>query len=202
MSKQRKKKRKKNLPIKPIKKQLIKVKKLPPCGLYKTGIALPESEDNEEIPAGHLIMFHNHSNKGIPFLQMPKENINNFWYFHEYGPGIKNQEFIDALIPLREQGLYYLNTPLETDDAWYSELTLVQLGYNLRAEPILFIAEPLPDQNGFYFKETGYGFEDLDVFRILSPEKPFGVPEEDDEDEEEEDDFDEMMYDENGELLN
>ena len=186
-----------------VKKKKKKEKQLPPCGLYRTGIVLPAEEDGDEVPAGHLIMFHNHSNRNIPFLQMPKENINNVWSFHEMGPGIENDEFIEAMIPLRDQGLYYLNQDLQTssDDAWYSELTLVQLGYNLKAEPILFMAEPLEEQNGFFFHDEGYGFPDLDILKILSPQQPFGAAEEDDEDEDEED-FDDDEFSSDDEFLN
>lgn len=157
---------------------------LPPCGLYRTGRAL-ESEP-EDVPAGILVMFHNHSNRGIPMLQLPYENEHNNWSFHKYGPGIEeDDDFIEAMAPLREQGIYFLGEDLETPDGTLPKFTLVQLGYNLNADPILFLAERQAEANALTFPETGYRFEDLDILGLLRPSYPLLLL---GDDEEEEDD--------------
>ncbi len=145
--------------------------KLPPCGLYRTGRAL--KSDPEGVPANRLVMFHNHSNRGIPFVQLPSYNEHNVWHFHEYGPGVEDDdEFIQALEPLREQGFYFLGEDLETFDRVLPKFTLVQLGYTIEGEPIIFPGERSPDENAIYFPEEGYKFEDLEVLGILRPAYP------------------------------
>jgi hypothetical protein len=153
-------------------------RELPPCGLYRTGRAL--ASDPEYLPAGALVMFHNHSNRNIPMVQLPKENTDNVWSFHEEGPGVENDdEFLEALEPLRPQGIYFLKRTLQTPDGTYDPYTLVQLGYNRDGEPILFPALRDPEENAFYFLEEGYGFEDLSILMDLVPEEPLtGVEEE------------------------
>lgn len=161
---------------------------LPPCGLYRTGRAL--ASDPEEVPSGILTMFHNHSNRGIPMLQLPRENQNNKWSFHKYGPGIEEDpEFIEALEPLREQGIYFLREALETPDGVLPEYTLVQLGYNLNGDPILFLAENNDNANAFFFPDTGYRFEDLDILGLLRPSYPMLILGEENEEEEEDEGF-------------
>lgn len=156
---------------------------LPPCGLYRTGRAL--ASDPEEVPKGILVMFHNHSNRGIPMLQLPYENQKNKWSFHKYGPGIEDDDaFLDALEPLREQGMYYLREALETPDGVLPEYTLVQLGYNLNADPILFLAETNPSENVLLFPDTGYRFEELDILGLLRPSNPLLILSDEEEDEE------------------
>lgn len=153
---------------------------LPPCGLYRTGI--PLEANSEEYPAGRLVMFHNHSNRGIPMLQQPRDNVHNCWDFHAYGQGIEDDDaFIEALVPLREQGMYYLREPLETPDGVFPKYTLVQLGYNVFAHPILFVANHLEEDNGFYFEESGYRFEELNVLQKLGPAYPIGYVEREEE---------------------
>lgn len=157
-------------------------KEFPPCGLYQTGAML--KSDPKGIPKGSLVMFHNHSNRGIPMLQTPDENVDNNWSFHQYGPGVEDdQNFLDELKPLREQGFYYLKENLETPDATYDAFTLVQLGYNLDANPILFVAEKTEIGNALSFPETGYLFEDLDILNILGPNSPLTHPEQEEEEE-------------------
>lgn len=159
---------------------------LPPCGLYRTG--REHNDDDVHIHAGALVMFHNHSNRNMPFVQFPEENVNNRWSFSETGPGIENdQAFLDALEPLRDQGVYFLNEHIHTPDGVYPEFTMVQLGYNRDGNPILFPAKKLPHgQNGHYFEDAGYMFEDLDILKLLSPETPIDhTHHEDDEPEDE-----------------
>ncbi|MCB9639703.1 MAG: hypothetical protein H6727_12490 [Myxococcales bacterium] len=144
--------------------------KLPPCGLYRTGRPLKGQE--KEIPAGVLVMFHNHSNRNIPMLQLPRENTHNVWSFHEQGPGIEDDDaFIEALQPVLDQGFYHLREELQTPDGRFPKYSLVQLGYNMSADPILFIAQRSSDTNSLFFAETGYRFEQLDILKKLGPEQ-------------------------------
>lgn len=153
-------------------------KKLPPCGLYRTGRPLQNHES--DIPAGILVMFHNHSNRNIPFLQLPEENVRNVWSFQEHGPGIENDDkFIQALQPLRDQGFYFLREPLQVTDGVLPAYTIIQLGYNPQAEPILFRGSRSQYTNALIFPEIGYGFNSLEVLDILAPESPLGVGDED-----------------------
>ena len=143
----------------------------PPCGIYRTGRAL--KDDPEAVPAGILLMFHNHSNRGIPMVQLPKENQHNVWEFEQYGPGVEDDDaFLEALQPLREEGFYYLKEPLETPDGSYPAYSLVQLGYNLDGDPILFIGQKSEDENAMLFPETGYRFEELHILEMLGPPYP------------------------------
>lgn len=158
---------------------------LPPCGLYRTG--KPLKENPEEIPAGVLLMFHNHSNRGIPMLQMPAENEHNVWTFHKFGPGIENDDsFIEALQPLREQGFYFLREAIETPDGTLPRHTLVQLGYDMQANPIFFLPERGVHQNSLDFPEVGYRFEDLEILEILGPSYPLFIQGDDMDEEHEE----------------
>lgn len=157
---------------------------LPPCGLYRTGQAL--ASDPENIPEGVLVMFHNHSNRGIPMLQLPAENEHNFWTFHKYGPGIEGDDaFVQALQPLREQGLYFLGEDVETPDGILPRHTLIQLGYDMGAHPILFLPERSTTHNALSFPDVGFRFDDLDILEVLQPSFPLVLPGDDDDDEEE-----------------
>ncbi|MCK6512911.1 hypothetical protein L6R29_23525 [Myxococcota bacterium] len=157
---------------------------LPPCGLYRTGRALKGQET--DIPAGILVMFHNHSNRDIPMLQLPRENTHNVWNFHEQGPGIENDDaFLAALQPLLDQGFYFLREELSTPDGKFPKNALIQLGYNRNGDPILFIAQRSNDHNSLFFAETGYRFEQLDILKKLGPEQPLwftGAPTEQEHD--------------------
>jgi len=137
---------------------------LPPCGIYRTGTAL--GADPKSVPANRLVMFHNHSDKNMPFVQLPKENTNNTWTFHSIGPGVgEDEDFIAALKPLKPQGVYVLINNILTGENTIPKGTLVQLGYNRNADPILFL--------GFWrdgtvaFPKKGYKFDDLGILENL-----------------------------------
>jgi hypothetical protein len=143
----------------------------PPCGMYRTGSAL--KSDPERIPSGILVYFHNHSDQGIPFLQLPEDNVHNVWSFQEFGPGIENDDqFLNSMQPLKEQGFYYLTENLQTPDREYNAYTLVQLGYNRDGDPILFPAQRSEARNALAFSESGYRFESLDILEALAPDEP------------------------------
>lgn len=153
---------------------MSKKTKLPPCGLYRTGKALKNQE--QDVPAGILVMFHNHSNRNIPFVQLPEENVHNVWSFFEQGPGIEDDDaFLQALQPLRDQGFYFLRESLQVTDGMLPAYTLIQLGYNAQAEPIFFRPSRSQYTNALVFPEGGYGFTSLEVLDILAPERPLDV---------------------------
>ncbi|MFB6350323.1 MAG: hypothetical protein ABEN55_19465, partial [Bradymonadaceae bacterium] len=65
---------------------------------------------------------------------------NNRWSFHDKGYLIRDEEYVDSLIPVEDEGFYILQEPLYlSDDEFIPEQTLVELGYNRAAEPILFV---------------------------------------------------------------
>ena len=137
---------------------------LPPCGLYKTGMAL--TSDPASVPAGRLVMFHNHSDKDMPFVQLPRENVNNTWDFNPIGPGIGDDEaFIGSLQPLKPQGVYVLSQDIATGSASLPAGTLVQLGYNRDGDPILFTG--YWHEGRIAFPSKGYRFEDPGILDNL-----------------------------------
>ena len=48
---------------------------LPSCGLYRT--TKPLSGHEEQVPAGLLVYFHNHSDSGLPQVLSPDHNVHN-----------------------------------------------------------------------------------------------------------------------------
>lgn len=141
-------------------------KQLPKCGLYRTSVALPSNP--ELVPAGRLVMFHNHSDKDMPFVQLPEKNINNIWKFTDQGPGIENApQFIEGLMPLLPQGVYYLKKGIKTHEGIQPNHSIVQLGYTPMAEPIIFMGS---FENGvIVFPNKGYKFDDPSIFEHLEP---------------------------------
>ncbi len=122
--------------------------KLPPCGLYKTLAPLPGKE--EWVREHLLVYFHNHSQQGPPLLLLPATNQHNRWTFHDKGYLIRDTSYAQQLSPLMDEGLYVLTEPIYLSrDEFIPEETLVQLGYNRSADPILFLAR---------FTESGIDF--------------------------------------------
>lgn len=143
---------------------MSKTDSLPPCGLYKTGVAL--TSDPASIPAGRLVMFHNHSDKDMPFVQLPRENVNNTWDFNPIGPGIGDDDaFIQALRPLKSQGVYVLAKEIVAGATTLPAGTLVQLGYNRDGDPILFTGYWF--EGRIAFPARGYRFDNLAVLDNL-----------------------------------
>ena len=110
---------------------------LPPCGLYRTiGPVGP-------IPAGKLVFFHNHGDPG-PGLYLPTGWKNNRAQISDKGttlPGPESMKFLEPLLP---EGFYRVTEAFyccEKHCRLYEPETLVQLGYNGDAEPILFLPE-------------------------------------------------------------
>ena len=138
---------------------------LPNCGLYRTGIALVGQEQN--VPEGILVMFHNHSDQGPPIVLNPESNEHNCWTFHQRGWSVNDASFLRSLIPLKPEGLYEIKGELLVDrDQRIAPKTLVQLGYNRTGDSILFVGEFV--QNTIHFPNKGFRFPNPKVQEHLS----------------------------------
>ncbi len=138
---------------------------LPPCGLYKTEAPLPGKE--EWVRENLLVYFHNHSQQGPPLLLLPAANSDNRWTFHDKGYLIRDPDYVDDLAPLKAEGFYVLSEAIYlSHEEMIPEQTLVQLGYNRAADPILFLAEF--EGNGVQFPNSGLKCT-LEIFDLLEP---------------------------------
>lgn len=145
---------------------------LPPCGLYKTAVPLPGKE--EWVRENLLVYFHNHSQQGPPLLLLPASNASNRWTFHDKGYLIRDTDYIAKLVALRPEGFYVLSEAIYlSHEEMIPESTLVQLGYNRAADPILFLAEF--EANSVAFPTSGLKCT-LEIFDLLE-EVNFRVPE-------------------------
>lgn len=149
---------------------------LPPCGLYKTTVSL-----SQHLPAGQLVYFHNHGQPGAGVYLPQSWNFNRV-IWQDQGHVIPNEAWAQTLAPLPPEGLYRVVESFfccsqncqrfETD-------MLVQLGYNGRAEAILFLPE-LTSQ-GMAFPEKGSAFDlsnksKLSALRVVTSRLPKGGP--------------------------
>jgi hypothetical protein len=110
---------------------------LPPCGLYRTTAAIGP------IPGGRLVFFHNHGNPG-PGLYLPKSWKHNRVQLRTNGTLLPGVEFVKFLEPLPPEGFYRVAEPFfccKKRCRRFEPDTLVQLGYNARAQAILFLPE-------------------------------------------------------------
>jgi hypothetical protein len=148
--------------------------KYPACGLYLTTTSLPGHEDR--VPAGSLVMFHWHSEQGLPIVTLPRSIVNNRWVFYDRGYLIRDSEYVNTLSPRRTEGYYVLNRAIHvTAENVIPKQTLVQLSYSVQGTPILYVG--LFRNNTIVFPAAGYKFSDqifdfLDEagFRAPSPE--------------------------------
>lgn len=144
---------------------------LPPCGLYRTRRALGST-----IAEGRLVYFHNHGDPG-PGLYLPSGWSVNRARWHSRGTPLPDPQWVEHLDPLPAEGLYRVRVPFvccEKRCRSFEEESLVQLGYNGTAEPILFVPE---------WTATGLSFPTVgtvvDRARLESL-TPLKVPEEED----------------------
>ncbi len=145
---------------------------LPPCGLYRTGMALVGQEDN--VPKGILIMFHNHSDQGPPIVLRPVSNEHNRWEFHKSGWSVQDPGFIKVMVPLKAEGLYTVTGQIYVErERRIAERSLVQLGYNRNGDSILFLADFVG--NSIHFPSQGFRFTNPSVQANLK-KVPFSVP--------------------------
>lgn len=110
---------------------------LPPCGIYKTTVAL------DDIPAGRLVYFHNHGDPSAG-IYLPSGWSANRAQWNENGHVIPDPTWARTLTPLPEEGLYRVREPFTCcaqDCRTFEADLLVQLGYDGDAQPILFLPE-------------------------------------------------------------
>lgn len=148
-------------------KKKVSEQPLPPCGLYRTTRAFPGHE--EELPIGRLVSFHNHSDQDQPIVLLPASNAHNKWAFHQHGYLVDDPSYLDTLEPLLKEGFYMLRSHVHVGDKVIGEGTLVQLGYNPQAEPIIFVGER--KENAIRFPDRGWRFEENEVLEKLEPTK-------------------------------
>ena len=145
--------------------------KLPPCGLYRTTRPLPGKE--EWVREHLLVYFHNHSQQGPPLILLPATNADNRWSFHDKGYLIRDVDYAESLEPVYAEGFYVLKEPIYLSrDEFIPEETLVQLGYNRAADPILFLAKFTDDS--ILFPNSGLKCT-TEIFDMLD-EVNFRVP--------------------------
>lgn len=148
------------------------------CGLYRTTKPLPGNE--ERVPAGMLVYFHNHSEgqPALPSVITPDHNIHNRWHFH--GPAIesiRSPSWVDSLEKVTPEGFYTLRRELTFDGGSWPKGSIVQLGYTKAADPILFIARVRnnPAENDLFFSDKGVGVK-RDQLSILEPATVYEEP--------------------------
>ena len=125
------------------------ITELPPCGLYKT------TEPIGEIPANRLVYFHNHGDPG-PGIYLPESWSYNRARFAKRGKTLPDESYAYSLEPLPAEGMYRVTeefTCCEKNCRTFAETLLVQLGYNAKAEPLLFVPEWT--EKGFSIPEMG-----------------------------------------------
>jgi len=137
---------------------------LPPCGLYRT------TEPIGNVPAHRLVYFHNHGNPG-PGIYLPEKWSVNRARFSKSGTSLPDENLAFTLEPLQAEGLYRVRSPITCCDKLcrtYPKELLVQLGYNVEGEPILFV--PQWTGAGLAFPEMGNKL-DSDRLAALAPLK-------------------------------
>ncbi|MEM7433832.1 MAG: hypothetical protein AAF436_01680 [Myxococcota bacterium] len=110
---------------------------LPPCGVYRT------TTNIGSIPAGRLVYFHNHGDPG-PGVYLPKAWRHNRAEFDARGQVLEDLSLVKALEPLPPEGFYRVLEGFHCCDKKcrrFDEDAMLQLGYNVNAEPILFVPE-------------------------------------------------------------
>ena len=108
---------------------------LPPCGLYRTLVAVGS------VPAGRLVYFHNHGDPG-PGIYPPEGWRKNRAQFSSRGVPVGAVDPRVALAPLSPEGFYRVREAFHCCAKRCREFpaeTLVQLGYDAGARPILFV---------------------------------------------------------------
>ena len=138
-----------------------------PCGLYRTTAALPGHE--EAVPPGRLVYFHNHSERGPPIVLLPASNTHNKWTFHPRGHLAQDAAYLASLDSLKPEGLYRLREHFHPDASRVvAKGALAQLGYNRRADPILFFPQVVSGENAIMFPSSGMGIPPA-VYDLLEP---------------------------------
>ena len=150
---------------------------LPACGLFRTTRPLPGAE--QAVPAGLLVNFHNHSEQSMPVVLEPVHNVFNRWQWSATPHYVRQLSWIESLQRLPVEGFYVLrrDVPIDGGKAHWPKGTLVQLGYDRSANPIVFIAQQRHDlhENALIFADSGVviGEEGLAfIERLMVYEEP------------------------------
>lgn len=127
---------------------------LPRCGTYRTTTALPG--DEEHVPEGSLVYFHDHSEPGPPQVLVPERSEHNRWHFGG-ARLVRDEAWPLTLVRLLPQGFYSLRRDLAFDGGRWPRGALVQLGYTRAAEPVLFLAQQRAEltENVLHFGTQG-----------------------------------------------
>lgn len=110
---------------------------LPPCGLYRTTAAIAS------IPSERLVFFHNHGDPG-PGLYLPSGWQGNRAQIGDKGTLLPTPEDVRHLLPLSPEGFYRVVTAFHCCPKrcrLFNPDAMVQLGYDERGTPILFVPE-------------------------------------------------------------
>lgn len=119
------------------------------CGIYRTTQPIADT-----VKAGVLVLLDTNDDIG-PGVYLPREWRNNRAIFHDHGIVLPHDDYVATLEPLRPEGLYRVASAFfccEKRCQYFEENLLVQLGYNSKAQPILFVPEmvdgalALPDE--------------------------------------------------------
>ena len=153
---------------------------LPPCGLYRT------TAEVAGVPAGRLVYFHNHGDPG-PGIYLPTSWRLNRATFDQRGHTLKDDDDAGHLASVAGEGLYVVKEAFwccEKHCRRFEPDTLVQLGYNAGADPILFLPTlgdsglGLPDRGSKTSHAELAKLSRLKVAREDAPvrESPSGLP--------------------------
>ncbi len=140
---------------------------VPACGLYLTTMPLAEHED--AVPAGRLVMFHNHSEQGPPIVLLPEHNVRNRWHFKKEGFLVEDTDYLQSMEPLKSEGFYHLREHFHPNqEEIVADKQLVQLGYNMEAESIIFFPAEDKDTNALIFPNSGMKIP-AQIYDLLEP---------------------------------
>jgi hypothetical protein len=135
-----------------------------PCGIYRT-----QKSIGDTISAGVLVYYHNHGEPG-PGVYLPSGWKNNRAKFHKNGKTVPDRDYANSLTPLAAEGLYRVAEPFhccEKNCFEYHEGQLVQLGYNGKAQPLLFVPKWVDDELELPTSGTRIDEEGLDKLQLL-----------------------------------
>ena len=154
-------------------------------GLYRSTRPYPGRE--EELPADALLYVGRPNNGGFPFVVRPHRNRNNRWFWREPTFPLDDPAWAKTLFALRNEGFYTLPRTLKLDGGGrWIENAIVQLGYNRRGRPILFVGEhhDREPRNVLVFSDRGVSIDDTllaelrwaPILPVKDKEKPDETP--------------------------
>lgn len=144
-----------------------------PCGLYRT-----QKRIGDAVPAGALVYYHNHGDPG-PGVYLPSGWKNNRAKFHKNGKTVPDPQYADSLVPLADEGLYRVAEAFHCCKKKcfaYHEGQLVQLGYNGKAQPLLFVPQWVDDELELPTSGTRIDDGNIDKLQLLKVARGEGEP--------------------------